>query len=75
MGERLPFATTTNGIPGQTPIVEANMIYDISQPIDENLKVWPGDTPPIREVLSDMKRGDNITLSTLRATDARHFFY
>jgi arylformamidase len=44
------------------------MIYDISPPISERLAVWPGDTPPSREVLLDMKRGDNITLSTLRAT-------
>jgi arylformamidase len=44
------------------------MIYDITPPITEHLKVWPGDTPPSREVLLDMQRGDNITLSTLRAT-------
>jgi arylformamidase len=44
------------------------MIYDISPPITPNLAVWPGDTPPSREVLCDMKRGDSITLSTLRAT-------
>jgi arylformamidase len=44
------------------------MIYDITPTITERLKVWPGDTPPSREVLCDMKRGDNITLSTLRAT-------
>jgi arylformamidase len=44
------------------------MIYDISPPITERLQVWPGDTPPAREVLLDMKRGDNVTLSTLRAT-------
>ena len=44
------------------------MIYDISPPITENLKVWPGDTPPTREVQLDMKRGDNLTLSTLRST-------
>ena len=44
------------------------MIYDISPPITEHLNVWPGDTPPSREVLLDMKRGDNLTLSTLRAT-------
>ncbi len=44
------------------------MIYDISPPIDETLNVWPGDTPPSREVLLDMKRGGNLTLSTLRAT-------
>jgi arylformamidase len=44
------------------------MIYDISPPISERLAVWPGDTPPRREVLCDMRRGDNITLSTLHAT-------
>ncbi len=44
------------------------MIYDITPAIDESLKVWPGDTPPSREVLLDMHRGDNITLSTLRGT-------
>jgi arylformamidase len=44
------------------------MIYDITPPISERLKVWPGDTPPSREVLCDLKRGDNITLSTLHAT-------
>jgi len=44
------------------------VLYDISPPITPEMKVWPGDTPPTREVLMDMKRGDNITLSTLRAT-------
>jgi arylformamidase len=44
------------------------MIYDITPPVTARLQVWPGDTPPSREVLLDMKRGDNITLSTLRAT-------
>jgi arylformamidase len=44
------------------------MIFDISPPISAQLKVWPGDTPPAREVLCDLNRGDNITLSTLRAT-------
>jgi arylformamidase len=44
------------------------MIYDITPPITPRLQVWPGDTPPAREVLLDMKRGDNITLSTLHAT-------
>ena len=44
------------------------MIYDITPPITERLKVWPGDTPPSREVLCDLRRGDNITLSSLRAT-------
>ncbi len=44
------------------------MIYDITPPISPDLKVWPGDTPPSREVLLDMKRGDNLTLSTLHST-------
>src|SRR5438105_8352612 len=44
------------------------MIYDITPPITNRLNVWPGDTPPSREVLCDLKRGDPITLSTLRAT-------
>src|SRR5688500_5520529 len=44
------------------------MILDISPPITDRLAVWPGDTPPTREVLLDMGRGANITLSTLRAT-------
>lgn len=44
------------------------MLYDISPPIDASLQVWPGDTAPEREVLLDMARGDNLTLSTLRST-------
>lgn len=43
-------------------------LYDITPPIAPGLGVWPGDTPPAREVLMDMQRGDNLTLSTLRAT-------
>jgi arylformamidase len=44
------------------------MLYDITPPISGSLAVWPGDTPPSREVLLDMRRGANITLSTLHAT-------
>jgi len=44
------------------------MIYDLTPPVSEQLKVWPGDTPPSRQVLCDMKRGDNLTLATLHAT-------
>jgi len=43
-------------------------LYDITPPITPSLRVWPGDTPPTREVLLDMRRGDEITLSTLRTT-------
>ena len=46
----------------------AGMIYDVSVPITPDLMVWPGDTAPTREVLMDMQRGDNLTLSTLRST-------
>ncbi len=44
------------------------MIYDITPSVSPSLAVWPGDTPPSREVLMDMKRGANLTLSTLRST-------
>ncbi|HEV8376285.1 MAG TPA: cyclase family protein [Candidatus Polarisedimenticolia bacterium] len=43
-------------------------IYDLSPAIGPALKVWPGDTPPSREVLMDIKHGANLTLSTLHAT-------
>jgi arylformamidase len=44
------------------------MLYDISPAISPSLAVWPGDTPPCREVLQDLARGDAVTLSSLRAT-------
>jgi len=44
------------------------MLYDITPPVTPALAVWPGDTPASREVLCDMARGDNLTLSTLHAT-------
>ena len=44
------------------------MIYDITPAVTPGLAVWPGDTPPSREVLMQMSRGDNLTLSTLHAT-------
>ena len=44
------------------------MLYDITPAVTAALAVWPGDTPPSREVLADLTRGDNITLSTLRGT-------
>ncbi len=44
------------------------MIYDITPAVSPGLAVWPGDTPPSREVLLDIARGDSLTLSTLRAT-------
>jgi arylformamidase len=43
-------------------------LYDISPPVSHELAVWPGDSPPSREILMDIARGDGITLSTLRTT-------
>lgn len=43
-------------------------VHDISPLIHDRLGVWPGDTPPSRQVLLDIANGDNITLSTLRTT-------
>jgi kynurenine 3-monooxygenase len=42
--------------------------FDITPAVTEKLGVWPGDTKLSREVLCDIAKGDNITLSTLRAT-------
>jgi kynurenine 3-monooxygenase len=41
---------------------------DITPPLTPAINVWPGDTPLTREVLCDLSKGDNITLSTLRST-------
>ena len=43
-------------------------LYDITPMVSPRLGVWPGDTPPSREVLLDLARGDTVTLSTLTAT-------
>ena len=43
-------------------------LYDITPLASPALAVWPGDVPLSREVLLDMGRGDNLTLSALRAT-------
>jgi arylformamidase len=51
-----------------TQLLNLSVIYDITPPITPKLAVWPCDMPASREVLYDMARGDNITLSTLRAT-------
>jgi len=44
------------------------MLYDLTPLISDRLQVWPGDTPPSRQVLCDLKQGANLTLSTLHAT-------
>jgi arylformamidase len=38
------------------------MLYDITPLVSPRLAVWPGDTPPSREVLCDIERGDNLTI-------------
>ena len=43
-------------------------LHDISPAIDPSLKVWPGDTPPSREILCTIEGGASVTLSTLRTT-------
>ncbi len=43
-------------------------IIDISPRVSTRLAVFPGDVPLSREVMFDMKRGDALTLSALKAT-------
>ena len=43
------------------------MLFDITPPITSSLAVWPGDTPPSREVLLDMHKGDNETCAIKEA--------
>lgn len=43
-------------------------LIDISPPITPSLAVWPGDTPPSREVLLELAEGASVTLSSLHAT-------
>ena len=43
-------------------------IRDITRSITGSMAVFPGDTPFSREILCDLDRGDNITLSTIRST-------
>lgn len=41
-------------------------LLDITPRITPRLAVWPGDTPPAREVLLEIAQGATVTLSTLR---------
>ncbi len=49
-------------------MAERGAIIDVSPRISARIAVFPGDTPPTREVAFDMKRGDVITLSALRTS-------
>jgi arylformamidase len=43
-------------------------LIDISPVIDADIAVWPGDTPYVRTVNTDMAAGENLTLSDIRST-------
>jgi len=44
------------------------MIYDISPPLTEDLKVWPGDTPLRRRLLTERKRDAASKTSAIEST-------
>ncbi len=46
----------------------APTLYDISPPLGRLTAVFPGDTPLERQLVLDLRRGDPVTLSALRAT-------
>lgn len=43
-------------------------LIDISPVIDADIAVWPGDTPYVRTINTDMAAGENLTLSDIRST-------
>jgi arylformamidase len=43
-------------------------IIDISPVVDDGIAVWPGDTPYVRTVNTDMHAGASLTLSDIRTT-------
>jgi kynurenine 3-monooxygenase len=43
-------------------------LIDLSPKITRTTKVWPGDTPPTRQILCELEKGASVTLSTLRTT-------
>jgi arylformamidase len=43
-------------------------LIDISPVIDATINVWPGDTPFVRTINSNMHAGANLTLSDIRTT-------
>lgn len=53
---------------GNTTHLDQRELWDISPRISSRLAVFPGDTAFERQVLLDLERGNNITLSTIRAT-------
>lgn len=53
---------------GGAPDASEIPVIDITPAITAKMGVWPGDTPMSREMVCDLKKGDNITLSALRST-------
>lgn len=49
-------------------MTDSMRLYDVTPVISPKLGVWPKDTAPSRQVLMDLKDGNNITLSTLHTT-------
>lgn len=47
---------------------DTTALIDISPRITRKTAVFPGDTPPRREILQQLERGDIVTLSTLHST-------
>jgi kynurenine 3-monooxygenase len=68
LADDLPDRASPAGPIGMAAPRAPDLLFDITPAVTEKLGVWPGDTPLSREVLCDIERGDNITLSTLRAT-------
>lgn len=44
------------------------MIYDISPSITETTRVWPGEPPFQQELISDIQKGNSVTVSVLHST-------
>ncbi|HUJ16057.1 MAG TPA: cyclase family protein [Thermoanaerobaculia bacterium] len=44
------------------------MLIDISPVVDDSIAVWPGDTPFVQTINTDMHDGANLTLSDVRTT-------
>lgn len=47
---------------------ELTVAYDISPLLNASTGVWKGDTPLHRRLLSELAKGDSVTLSTLEST-------
>jgi arylformamidase len=48
--------------------IDAKKIIDITPVITPQMAVFPGDTPFTRDILLDMKKGHNLSLSSIKTT-------